>query len=607
MECFFFQNNINEYMTLTIALLFGIILLLIVMLILEVFPSDTLAMTLMVVLIVGGFVSPQEGISGLSNQATVTVLALMILSVGLETTGVITSIGKRIRVLFERTEWVTILILMVIVGTCSAFISTTAVVIVFLRIMIKISQKMPANLAKILMPLSFAGIMGGSCTLLGTSTNLLVSSIAKDYKLEPFGVFEFTPIGICFFVAGLAYMVLIGRHLIPNRTPQNRGDDHPYAMEGYLTEVVIPPNSELIGKPIDETIFATDKELEFLEVKHRTQKSFVPNEVLVLQEDDLLLVKTTVEKIAELHQNKNVRLLSRQMGKQQSEESEGSETILCEVIVRPISRLVGKSLNRIAVKRDYNALPIAIKKHQLHYSSRLGHTRVESGDTVLMEISKVNLEQFYNLPDFVVLQEYEDLSAKSEKRYIAATIMIAVIVLAATNVLPIMVSALSGCVAMFLTGCMDLQKAYRRVDWSVFFLLAGVIPLGIAMDNTGASQLIAATFVEVLGEVSPRILVSILFIFTALLSGVISNNATAILIAPIAVSIGVSLNLDPRPLLFTVMFAASASFISPVGYQTNTLIYGPGAYKFMDFVKVGGGLMVLIWLLATLLIPMFYF
>lgn len=593
-------------MTVSIALLFGIILLLIVMLIFEVFSSDTLAVTLMVVLMVGGFVTPQEGISGLSNQATVAVLALMILSVGLETTGVITAIGKRIKVLFERTEWVTIFVLMLIVGTCSAFISTTAVVIVFLRIMIKISQKMPANLAKILMPLSFAGIMGGSCTLLGTSTNLLVSSIAKDYKLEPFGVFEFSHIGICFFVAGLIYMVFVGRHLIPNRTPQNRDEEHPYAMDGYLTEVVIPPDSELIGKPIDETIFSTDKELEFLEVKHRTQKTFVPNDVLVLQEDDLLLLRTNVEKIAELHQNKDVRLLSRQMGKQIKKE-EDEETILCEVIVRPVSRMVGKSLNRIAVKRDYNVLPLAIKKHQLYYSSRLGRTKVEAGDTILMEINKVDLEQFYNLPDFVVLQEYEDLSAKSDKRFIAAAIMVGVIVLAATSILPIVVSALAGCVAMFLTGCMDLQRAYRRVDWGVFFLLAGVIPLGIAMDNTGASQLIAATFVDVLGAVSPRVLVSILFIFTALLSSVISNNATAILIAPIAVSIAGSLDLDPRPLLFTVMFAANASFISPIGYQTNTLIYGPGAYKFTDFIKVGGGLMLLIWMLATLLIPMFYF
>ncbi|MEZ4883935.1 MAG: SLC13 family permease [Chitinophagales bacterium] len=593
-------------MTISITLLFGIILLLIIMLIFEVLPSDTLAVALMVVLMVCGFVTPQEGISGLSNQATVTVLALMILSVGLETTGVITSIGKRIKLLFERTEWVTILVLMLIVGTCSAFISTTAVVIVFLRIMIKLSQKMPANLAKILMPLSFAGIMGGSCTLLGTSTNLLVSAIAKDYKLEPFGVFEFTPIGVIFFVAGLAYMVLIGRHLIPNRTPIGADSTRQYAMEGYLTEIVIPPDSNLIGKRIDETIFYQDEEINFLEIKQRNSQYYVPNEVLILQEDDLLLVKASVEKIAELHQNDDVRLLSRQMAKSDQEESK-EKTTLCEVIVRPSSRLIGKSLNRIAVKKEYNALPLAIKKHKLYYFMKIGRIKVESSDTVLMEVEQADFEQFYNLPDFVVLQEHEDLSSKSDRRYIAAIIMVAVILLAATNVLPILVSALSGCVAMFLTGCLDLQKAYRRVDWSVFFLLAGVIPLGIAMDNTGASQLIASTFVEVLGEVSPRILVSILFIFTALLSGVISNNATAILIAPIAVSIATSLQIDPRPLLFTVMFAASASYISPIGYQTNTLIYGPGGYKFADFVKVGGGLMLLIWGLATLLIPMFYF
>lgn len=593
-------------MTFEIAILFAIILGLILLLAFEVLPSDTLALTLMVVLIVGGFVSPQEGIAGLSNQATVTILALMILTVGLETTGVITALGKYLKRWLSGRELPTIVFLMVIVGSASAFISTTAVVIVFLRIMIKLSRKMPTNLSRILMPLSFAGILGGSCTLLGTSTNLLVSSIAREYELASFGVFEFTHIGLIFFLAGLGYMALIGRRLIPARKKTGEDLTEEYAIQPYLAEVIIKPSSRLIGKRIDETPFFHDQEIDLIEIKRPGAPAHFPTEVERFQAGDLLLIKGSVEKIAELRHTNELGLRP-EPAIQGEERLNTSDMTLCEVIVRPSFRLAGQALNKVNLKLDYNAIPLAVKKNQQYFRSDLQELRIEAGDTLLMEVGRANFERFYNSPEFVVLQEHEDLAARTEKQYTAAVIVVMVIVLAATNVMPILVSALAGCVLMFLTGCLDLKRAYRRVDWSVYFLLAGVIPLGTAMNNTGASQWISQLFIEGFGEVSPRTLVSVLFLFTMLLSAVISNNATAILLAPIVVSIAARLAIDPRPLLLTIMFAANMSFLSPIGYQTNTLIYGPGAYRFTDFIKVGGGLSLLIWVLATLLIPMFYF
>jgi di/tricarboxylate transporter len=224
-----------------------------------------------------------------------------------------------------------------------------------------------------------------------------------------------------------------------------------------------------------------------------------------------------------------------------------------------------------------------------------------------MAVGKVNFERIYNSPEIVVLQDHDDLAQSSAKGPLAIGIMVLVIATAAIGLVPILVSSLAGCVAMLVTGCLDLQKAYRRVDWSVIFLLAGVIPLGIAMDNTGASGLIANTFIDFFGTVSPRMLIGVLFITTTLFSGVISNNATAILLAPIAVSIASGLSVDPRPLLLTVMFAANLSFISPIGYQTNMLIYRPGEYRFIDFIRTGGLLTLILWAVATLVIPMIYF
>jgi len=590
-------------MTVEIALLFGIIIVMVIVMALEKLPTDTMAVIVMVILILGGFVTPSEGIAGLSNPAVVTILSLMILTVGLETTGVITAIGKKIKKLLIGKEWKMLLFLLLIAGSCSALISTTAVVIVFMRILIKLSKSVPLSLSRFLMPLSFAGILGGSCTLLGTSTNLLVSSIALEHGLPEFSVFEFSHIGIVFFLVGLVYLLFAGRFLLPNR---KREDDltQEYAIHDYLTEIVVEEKSILVGKRIDETPFFTDEEIDLIEIKRKGSKPYFPNEIQSLQAGDILLVKSSLEKLADIRKRSDLSLHFQQSTKDEKRLNT-EDMALCEVIVKPNSRLVGSLLNKITIKRDYDAIPLAVKKNRRYYSSALDDLIIESGDTLLLEIGKVNFRRFYNSPEFVVLQEHEDLATKTSKKYLAAGIMATVIVLSAFNVLPILVSTLTGCVAMFLTGCLELQKAYRRIDWNVFFLLAGVIPLGTAMNNTGASELIANSFVDWFGELSPRMMIAILYLSITLLSAVISNNATAILFAPIVISIASNLSMDPRPLLLTVMFASNMSFITPIGYQTNTLVFSAGHYRFVDFFKVGGLLCLLIWLFAIWLIPMF--
>ncbi len=592
-------------MTVEIGVLFVIILGMVIIMAWEKLPPDTLAVTIMVVLILGGFVTPSEGLAGMSNQATITILALMILTVGLETTGVITGLGRRLKKMLIGKEWKTLLFLMPIAGIFSAFISTTAIVIVFMRILIKLSKKLPTNLSRLLMPLSFAGILGGSCTLLGTSTNLLVGAIAKDAGLQEFGIFEFTQIGLCLFLVGILYMVLVGRHLIPKRKKGSEDLVEEYAIQGFFTEVKVSNNSDLIGKRVDETKLFKADEIDLIEIR-RDEEALFPHEDNSIQAGDVLLIKGSIEKMAELRQKNDLTLLARQ-SHIDDDRMNTEDMTLCEVIIKPNSRLLGTSLKKVDIKREYNAIPLAVKKHLKYYTADFNELTIEPGDTLLMEVGRANFKYFYNRPEFVVLQEHEELAARSSKRYLAAIIVIVVILLAATNILPILQSSLAGCVAMFLTNCLDLQKAYRRVDWNVFFLLAGVIPLGTAMDNTGASQLIATTFLDIFGDVLPRILVAVLYLVTTLLSSVISNNATAILFAPIAISIALSLGLDPKPLLLTIMFAANMSFITPLGYQTNTLVFSAGHYRFSDFFKVGGILSLLIWILIIWLIPYFYF
>ena len=574
------------------------------LMVLEKMPADTLSLIVMCVLIVGGFVSPQEGVSGLSNPAVVTVLCLMMLTVGLESTGLINAIGRKLKTLLKGKEWKSLTILLLIVGCCSALISTTAIVIVFMRVLLRLSKKIPFKLSRYLMPLSFVGIIGGASTLIGTSTNLIVSNIATSSGIEPFGIFEITPLGVLFLCVGIIYVILVGRFMLPIKVNEE-GLVREYNIGEFLTEVIVEKNSKLIGKRIEDTEIFKDQEVDILEIKHINEDFHFPKLGETFQEGDEILIKSSVEKLAEFRKSSDLAILPAPSNLDDTRMNTDDSTI-CEVYIKPNSPFIGKTLDKINIKRDYDAVPLAVKKKQKYYQSELGQIHINAGDTVLMDVGKSNFPNFYNRSDFIVLQEYEDLNTRDDKQFIAGAIMVIVIILATAKILPIMVSALLGCVVMLVTGCFKLQQAYRKLEWNVYFLLAGVLPLGIALDKTGASDLIAETFTSLLGSFSPQLLICVLYFVVTLCSSVISNNATAILFAPIVIAIAKKLSISPEPLLITIMFAANMSFITPLGYQTNTLVYGVGNYKFKDFVKVGGLLSLIIWILASILIPYIY-
>jgi len=590
-------------MTVEILSLFGIIVVMMGMMVTEKLPADTLSIIVMCALIVGGFVSPEEGVSGLSNPAVVTVLCLMILTVGLESTGLINTIGDILKNLLKGTEWKSLTILLLIVSVCSALISTTAIVIVFMRILLRLSKKIPFKLSRYLMPLSFVGIMGGASTIIGTSTNLIVSEIAQNSGLKPFGIFEIAPLGIVITIVGIIYLILVGRFMLPDS--ESTGLVEEYNMEDYLTEVCVEENSKLIGHRIEDTGIYKDEEVHILEIKHQNDEFHTPILGEIFQAGDEILIKSSVEKLTELRNGNDLTLLSSESTIDDDRMNNDDRTI-CEIYIKPNSRLIGKNLDNVSFRKDYDAVPLAVKKKQKYYQSKLGQIYINAGDAILMDVGKANFESFYNKSEFIVLQHYKDLNTRDEKQNIAGAIMFGVIILATAKILPIMVSALLGCVLMLITGCLRLEDAYRKLEWNVYFLLAGVLPLGIALDKTGASELMANQFTESFGSLSPQMLVCVLYFTVTCFSSVISNNATAILFAPIVIAIAGKLDISPEPLLITIMFAANMSFITPLGYQTNTLVYGVGNYEFKDFIKVGGLLSLIIWVVASLLIPYLY-
>lgn len=594
-------------MTVEIALLFVFIAILMVLFAFEVLPPDLIGIVCMVSLILLGFVTPDEGIAGLSNRATVTVFALMLLSVGLEQSGVISLIGQKMQFMFRNGEWLMVLGLMLLVGFFSAFMATTAVVIVFMRMLFRMAKKIPIPMSKLLMPMSFAGILGGSCTLLGTSTNILVNAFALDYELEPIGVFEFTPIGIIFLVAGLLYILFFGRHMLPDKKQETTSLTAQYDIQDFLIELVIQPGSPLIGKRVDESVFFGSEDVDLFEIQRPGEKPHFPGEQEIFDVGEILFIKGSAERIADLTRNYGLTLPKRR-ARLDDTRFNTEEMRLLELIVHPNSRFIGRQLDKIRMKRELGAIPLAIKKSNKKFvRQRPGKVKIEAGDIILMEVARRNFERIYAMPEFVVLQEHEHVQELTRESILASVILIFVVGTAAFNLFPLLVSALIGCILMVVSGSLKLKTGYQNVNWSVIILLAGMIPLGTAMDNTGASQLIATQFADLFGGMSPNLIIGVLFLFTAFLSAIISNNATAILMAPIAVSVAVSLDIDPRPLLFTVMFAANTSYISPIGYQTNTLVYAAGEYSFLDFVRVGGILTLIVWLLASFAIPFFYF
>jgi di/tricarboxylate transporter len=563
-------------------------------------PVDMVAMIVMASLLLSRIISVEEGVSGFSNMATVTVAAMFVLSAGLFKTGAVNFIGSAMGASSGRSLWVSLIIIMIAIGIISAFINNTAAVAIFMPIVVGAARDMRISPSKLLMPLSFASMFGGVCTLIGTSTNILVNSIAVKHGQPAFSMFEFSKLGVVMFLVGAVYMLVIGVRLIPTR--RAAGDlTQTFGMGDYLTEVILLPEAQSVGKRLEESPLVHDLDIDVLEIYRGKTPLTFPGPDTVLEANDLLRVRCNVEKIRQLEERVGVVLKSGL--KWRDEDLQSAEAVLVEAVIAPNSPLEGRSLKETHFRNTFGATALAIRHRGTIMHERLGTTPLRAGDALLIEVRRDHLDALKRNPAFVIVSEVGLPEFRKHKILPAAMIVVGVIAAAALNILPIVVSAIIGCVLLVLTGCITLEEAYEAIDWRVIFLLAGVLTLGIALEKTGAARLISSFLITTIGSLGPVALVSAFYLLTSILTEAMSNNATAALLAPIAIVTADSIGIDARPLLMAVTFAASASFMTPVGYQTNTLIYGPGQYRFSDFIRVGAPLNVLFWLIATLLIP----
>lgn len=590
-------------MTYEIAVTFFIIVIAVYLFATEKLPVDLVALSVMGILLISGLISADEGVSGFSNPATVTVAAMFVLSAGLQKTGAVLGLASMVTKLFTKNFWLALFVTMVVVGVVSAFINNTPVIAIFVPILLNVAMVNNVSISKLLMPISFASMFGGVCTLIGTSTNILVSSIAVNNGLEPFGMFEFTPLGLIFFAGGLIYMFVLGIHLIPDRRKEKDLTSN-FQLKDYITDIILLEGAPSIGKPLLNSPIVQEVEIDVLEVIRNKKRLPIPPSKTILQVGDILRVRCDIKEIQKIKERIGVKLVSDYKWKDADLETE--DVKLVEAIISPNAELIGKSLKTSDFRTRFQATAMALRHRGKLMQKGFAKTPLAAGDAILLEVKTEQLERIRNNPNFVVITDVPLAKYRKDKILIAFGIVAGVILFASLGIAPILVTAIVGALLLVLTKCITLQDAYQSIDWKVIFLLGGILSLGIALEKTGAALLLSNFLLNTMGWMGPVAIVGIFYLLTSLLTETMSNNATAVLLAPIAISTANTLGIDPKPLLMAVTFAASASFMTPVGYQTNTMIYGVGQYKFSDFMKVGAPLNIIFFILAVIFIPYFF-
>lgn len=579
---------------LTLAVLVGAVYLFVS----EKLPSDVVALLVLASVLVLGLVTPAEALSGFSSQATITVAAMFVLSAGLQRSGALQGLGEALARI--RLNWLFALVMMAVIAFVSAFVNNTAAVAVFLPLVITAAIANRQAPSKFLIPLSYAAQFGGVCTLVGTSTNLLVNSLAIQSGREGFGLFEFAPLGMIFVAVGILYLMLVRRFLLPDLgVPKMEVDGHGGR---FLVELLVPERSPAIGMPGARLLPADAGDVTVLGIFRERAMLAAPDAATVQAGDRLLLDGewTHVEGVRRQLKLVHDRVAADLDGNPDSERRHA------EVMVAPGSYLIGHTLAGLRFGHVYRARVHGLQRQRLPVLERIDQVRLAVGDILLVDAAENAIATLRDDPGLIVLGERAQQRVDQRRAWTSIIVMVAVIGSAALGWLPIVASAILGCVALVVLRCLEPDEAYAAVDWRVVMLLAGVLPLGLALQHSGGADWLAQNTIGLFGRSNPVIVLAVIYLMTSVMTEVMSNNAAAVLVVPIALATAESLGVDAKPFLVAVAFAASTAFASPVGYQTNAMVHAAGGYRFIDFTRIGLPLNLIFWGMAVLLIPRYF-
>jgi di/tricarboxylate transporter len=599
------------------VVVFALILVTVAMFVTEALPPDITAIGVIVALVVLGpwtGITPEQGLSGFSNTATVTILAMYVLSRGIQRTGVVRRLGAEVAHLTRGRERRLLAAIVGLTGPIAGVINNTPVVAVFIPMVTDLANDAGVSPSKFLIPLSYASMLGGTLTLIGTATNLVASDLSASLIDHPFSMFEFTALGVVVFLVGGAYLLTVGRALVPARVSPGTRTER-YEVHEYLARVAVPSRSPLVGQVASEVVRDAhrDLDLDVLDVVRGSEHFVAAQSDRSLEARDVLTVRAAPETIQQFVDLVDLRLLPRAwVGDEELDNPERSA--LAEVVLRSESSLVGETIRDARLRERYDATVLAVRRKGGELvRENLGDTVLKAGDSLLVQTTVETVEYLMDLDEFLVTSEPPDGFVESvRQRGLSPTtvpailIVASVIALAAARVVPIVIAALGGVVAMVATGCLTASDAYDAVNWNVIFLLAGVIPLGLAMQETGGATFLAEILVAQSQTLPPIVVLAMFYLLTGLLANVITPVASVVLLLPVAVDTARSIGGEPFSFVLAVTFAASTAFMTPVGYQTNLMVYTPGGYRFTDYVRVGAPLQALLTVVTTLGIALYW-
>ncbi len=564
---------------------------------------DVVAMSAVAFLLAVQILSTKDVLAVFSNSAPITVGCMFVLSAALERTGVIDRMGH----MMLRVRWPspTASMAVVVLATMllSAFVNNTPVVVILAPVVIALSRAVGSSPSRFLIPLSFASIFGGTCTLIGTSTNILADGVAQEHGLAAFGMFEITAPGLILGGIGVAYLALFARWLLPDR-PGTAAEVQEPRQRQFLSEVLVPEGSSVIGKRPSETGLGANPGIRVIEII-RDGISLNPEYgEPVLCAGDRLVIHSRAADVLGLRSGKTVQFSPEE--KRSLEPISSRETKVMEGIVGPDSAFVGRRIGDLNLSRIYGVYVLAVHRHSVMLSTDYAGLRLAFGDTLLLEGPADGLRRLFDHRMLVSLSEPVERPFRRNKAPIAIVTVLAMMALAGIGQMPIAALAMIAATAVIAFGCLDAEEAYKAIHWRILILIFAMLALGTAMEKTGAVSLVVDEIMRLVADLGPVAVLSVVYLLTSLVTEVMSNNAAAILLTPIAIELAEQLGVDARPFVVAVMFAASASFATPFGYQTNAFVYGAGGYRFVDFLRIGVPLNLIMWFAASLVIPLFW-
>lgn len=577
----------------------------------EVLAVDIVGVLIILALVLTGILTVDEGLKGFGHPAVIGVGALFIVSEGLLRTGALGLIANRLERWSGGHEMRLMILVLIIVAVSSAFLNNTPVVAMFIPVVLGLSRKLGINPSHLLIPLSFAAILGGTCTLIGTSTNILVSSVVTEHGKPALGLFDFSLLGLMLVTAGIIYLLAVGRHLIPDRqTITSITSSSDRRLQEYVTELAIREGGELDGKLFEETFLGASR-TRFIQLIRGEHIVWPPFDGQRLAAGDALIIAGAIQDLIALQKSEGLDTLDAIISEGEV-TVESSEKEMAEILVLPNSIYVGQSLEEARFRSQFGAAVVAIQRHGMHLRQRISNHPLRVGDVLLVQGSHAALDRLASSEGLVLMTGVEDVLVRENKAPIAMTILAAVILLLSFSNWHMAVIALAGGVAMILTGCLPMGKIYESIHWRVLVLIAGTLALGMALEKTGAADTVAEWLTNVFRFAGPHGLVVVTLVLSALLTECISNAAVAALMVPIALRMPSTLESPDGttasylPYIMAVAYGASCSFLTPIGYQTNTLVYGAGGYRFTDFARVGIPLVLIIWTIGGIMIPILW-